>query len=126
MTTSAGQSHETATSPQDIPDGGEGTPQPSANCFPALGFKMPGEVPEDESSWWCDPASEYAFLGFGYEVTACERIARSWRDIIDVGLIICKLPGQSPQQLKAEFTNIRNKYKGRYIRLYGVCDKQGY
>ncbi|KAI0745414.1 glycoside hydrolase superfamily [Earliella scabrosa] len=65
---------------------------------------MPGQVPEDESGWWCDPASEYAFLGFSYEVTAC----------------------QGPKQLKTEFTNIRNKYKGRYIRLYGVCDKKGY
>lgn len=52
--------------------GDGGRPQPnSSNCFPALGFKMPTDVPEDTSNWWCDPASEYAFLGFSYEVTAC-------------------------------------------------------
>jgi len=43
------------------------------SCFPALGFKMPSEVPPDSefSSWWCDPVDEYAFVGFSYEVTAC-------------------------------------------------------
>jgi hypothetical protein len=46
----------------------------AANCFPALGFQMPSELPPNSelSSWWCDPADEYAFVGFSYEVTACE------------------------------------------------------
>jgi len=47
--------------------------KPDGSCFPALGFKMPPEVPPDSefSSWWCDPADKYAFVGFSYEVTAC-------------------------------------------------------
>ncbi len=44
---------------------------PRSNCFPALGFKMPSKVPGSIYGWWCNPATEYAFLGFSYEVTAC-------------------------------------------------------
>lgn len=43
----------------------------NSNCFPALGFKMPATVPSTTDNWWCDPSTEYAFLGFSYEVTAC-------------------------------------------------------
>ncbi len=43
------------------------------NCFPALGFKMPASVPSSLTNWWCNPAKEYAFLGFSYEVTACTK-----------------------------------------------------
>jgi len=41
------------------------------NCFPAIGFTMPDEVPNTLSNWWCDHSTEYAFMGFSYEVTAC-------------------------------------------------------
>jgi hypothetical protein len=41
-------------------------------CFPALGFTTPSSVPASTNGWWCDPVNEYAFLGFSYEVTACE------------------------------------------------------
>src|SRR5882724_8493580 len=34
--------------------------------------------------------------------------------------------GQSAAQLKKDFENIRKKFNGRYIRLYGACDKKGY
>lgn len=46
----------------------------AGNCFPSLGFEMPSELPPNSefSSWWCDPTTEYAFLGFSYEVTDCE------------------------------------------------------
>lgn len=49
-------------------------PKTDVSCFPALGFEMPSEVPPDSkfSSWWCDPVNEYAFVGFSYEVTACQ------------------------------------------------------
>lgn len=40
-------------------------------CFPAVGFTMPFLIPPDLEGWWCDPSTEYAFLGFSYEVTAC-------------------------------------------------------
>lgn len=40
----------------------------ASSCFPALGFQMPDDVPVDTDGWWCDPNTEYAFLGFSYEV----------------------------------------------------------
>jgi hypothetical protein len=42
-------------------------------CFPALGFTAPPLIPLDldMQGWWCDPATEYGFLGFSYEVSAC-------------------------------------------------------
>ena len=44
------------------------------SCFPALGFNMPQATPSDYEleQWWCDAETEHAFLGFSYEVTACE------------------------------------------------------
>ena len=42
------------------------------SCFPALGFTMPSDVPTSTNGWWCDPVNEYAFLGFSYEVSACQ------------------------------------------------------
>lgn len=71
--------------------------------FPDLGFEMPSSVPSSTDGWWTE-APEYAFLGFGYEVTAC----------------------QSASQLKKDFLNIRNKFNGRYVRLYGTCDNKGF
>ena len=43
----------------------------SCNCFPSIGFEMPSNVPNSTEDWWCNPATEYAFVGFSYEVTAC-------------------------------------------------------
>ncbi|KAE9411343.1 hypothetical protein BT96DRAFT_952429 [Gymnopus androsaceus JB14] len=69
---------------------------------------MPTVIPPDSSlddgSWWCDPASEYAFVGFSYEVTAC----------------------QSAEQLQQEFRDIRVRFNSRYVRLYGACDREGF
>jgi len=51
------------------------------NCFPAIGFKMPADVDDimtDRSNWWCDYNTEYAFLGFSYEVTACKSKFSGW------------------------------------------------
>ena len=48
------------------------TALPAPFCFPALGFVMPPFLPPDNTHWWCDPSTEYAFVGFSYEVTACE------------------------------------------------------
>jgi hypothetical protein len=48
------------------------------NCFPAIGFKMPASVDEINhatgamADWWCNYNTEYAFMGFSYEVTACK------------------------------------------------------
>jgi len=43
-----------------------------SNCFPAIGFIMPREPPSSLNEWWCDMSSEYAFVGFSYEVSECE------------------------------------------------------
>ncbi|KAF8333886.1 glycoside hydrolase superfamily [Amanita rubescens] len=61
-------------------------------------------LPESVKDWWCDQRNEYAFLGFSYEVTACEFL----------------------QQLRSDFQNIRNRFHGRYVRLYGACDQNGF
>jgi exo-beta-1,3-glucanase (GH17 family) len=76
----------------------------SGNCFPSLGFKMPSAAPANMNGWWCDPSTEYAFVGFSYEVTAC----------------------QSVDQLKTEFKDMRNRFNSRYVRLYGACDRNGF
>ena len=65
---------------------------------------MPSEPPAALDGWWCDDSSEYAFMGFSYEVSAC----------------------QSPQQMLAEFTDARNTFGSRYIRMYGTCDNAGF
>lgn len=44
----------------------------SSNCFPAIGFRMPETTPASLTNWWCSYDTEYAFVGFSYEVTACE------------------------------------------------------
>ncbi len=44
----------------------------------------------------------------------------------DLSLRCGNLSGQSLEVLKKEFSNIRNKYNGRYIRLYGACEQNGY
>ena len=36
------------------------------------------------------------------------------------------ISGQSPSQLNAEFADIRNNFNGRYVRLYGACDNDGF
>ncbi|KAF7967468.1 hypothetical protein HWV62_34111 [Athelia sp. TMB] len=76
----------------------------ASSCFPGLGFKMPSSTPKSLNNWWCNATSEYAFLGFSYEISAC----------------------QSKSELTKDFKNIRNKFDGRYVRLYGNCDKKGY
>ena len=43
----------------------------NASCFPALGFEMPATVPSSLDGWWCDSSTEYAFVGFSYEITQC-------------------------------------------------------
>ncbi|KAF8963154.1 glycoside hydrolase superfamily [Flammula alnicola] len=65
---------------------------------------MPSSVPSSTTNWWCNYDTEYAFVGFSYEVTAC----------------------QSLDTLREEFLDIRKTFKGRYVRLYGACDKEGF
>ena len=46
--------------------------KPAPFCYPSLGFVPPLTLPKTNADWWCDPSTEYAFVGFSYEVTACE------------------------------------------------------
>ncbi|TFY70992.1 hypothetical protein EVG20_g2015 [Dentipellis fragilis] len=73
-------------------------------CFPAIGYKMPANPPANNLQWWCDPKNEYAFVGFSYEVTAC----------------------QSLSQLQREFKDMRTTFNSRFVRLYGFCDREGF
>ncbi|KAN0090824.1 glycoside hydrolase family 17 protein [Tylopilus felleus] len=65
---------------------------------------MPSSIPDSLDNWWCPMDTEYAFMGFSYEVTAC----------------------QSPSQLNSDFADIRNHFNSRYVRLYGACDNDGF
>lgn len=51
----------------------------SSNCFPSVGFTMPSTVPSSLNNWWCNADTEYGFVGFSYEVTACKRPFRPFR-----------------------------------------------
>lgn len=95
------------------------------HCFPSLGFHMPSSVPHDSEleQWWCDPATEYAFVGFSYEVTACMFHFIRLEEPSHVELI---LSGQTRSQLTKEFMDIRHHFKSRYVRLYGACDREGF
>ena len=42
------------------------------HCFPAIGFKTPSNAPSSLDGWWCDPSTEYAFMGFSYAIASCE------------------------------------------------------
>lgn len=55
-------------------------PEASAppHCFPAIGFTMPATVPSSLTNWWCAYSTEYAFVGFSYEVTECRLFAVIW------------------------------------------------
>lgn len=46
--------------------------RPASGCFPGFNFKMPESPPASLTGWWCDWDTEYAFVGFSYEVSACE------------------------------------------------------
>jgi hypothetical protein len=94
------------------------------SCFPALGFTTPSDVPASTNGWWCDPVNEYAFLGFSYEVTACELHMRLFS--LSIHSILVLYLGQSLSQLQKDFANIRNNFNGRYVRLYGACDREGF
>ena len=97
--------------------------QQASNCFPAPSFNMPKSfLPESIDDWWCDQRTEYAFLGFSYEVTACELCPYR---LCGLDSFWTRL-GQSLPQLRSDFQNIRNRFHGRYVRLYGACDQNGF
>ena len=42
------------------------------HCFPAVGFKMPNTTPTSLTNWWCNTDTEYAFVGFSYDISSCD------------------------------------------------------
>lgn len=96
----------------------------STSCFPALDFKMPSHVPDSLEGWWCDAADEYAFVGFSYEVTACEKSMQLLNHRFTH--VLALYTGQSLGQLRSEFRDIRKTFNSRYVRLYGACDRKGF
>lgn len=93
----------------------------SSGCFPALDFNMPSSPPSSLDNWWCDMDTEYAFVGFSYEVTACMYLI-----YVNTSAPLTPSSGQSASQLKSDFKDIRTRFKGRYVRLYGACDNKGF
>ncbi|EJD50771.1 glycoside hydrolase [Auricularia subglabra TFB-10046 SS5] len=81
----------------------------STACFPSLAFTPPkvadGAAPNTSlSSWWCSRSSEYGFMGFSYDVNGCP----TYNDMV------------------RHFTNQRNAFGARYVRLYASCDTAGH
>lgn len=60
----------------------------SSNCFPAIGFTMPETTPASLANWWCDYDTEYAFVGFSYEVTACEFFLKFYSSFMMFNMVI--------------------------------------
>ncbi len=54
-----------------------------------------------------------------YEVTACTFMSSFTRCFL-----IISLAGQHLDQLQREFTDIQQRFKGRYVRMYGACDRK--
>ena len=79
-------------------------PAPPSSCFPALDFKMPGDVPASLDGWWCSKQDEYAFMGFSYDTSSCP----------------------SASDLVRDFTRQRKDFNARYVRLYSACDRAGF
>lgn len=70
------------------------------NCFPSIGFRMPATTPASLTDWWCNYNTEYAFVGFSTRL-----------------LVL----GQSLATLQREFLDIRERFAGRYVRIYGFA-----
>ena len=102
------------------------SPQPLPNnCFPAVGFNTPSDVPASTDGWWCDLDDEFGFLGFSYEVTTCEFPDVSFSSIRSMNTPLFS-SGPTLTQLQADFSNMRTTFNSRYVRLYGACDQDGF
>ena len=55
-----------------VNNGGSNSSSPGSSCFPALGFQMPSKTPTSLSNWWCNTDTEYAFVGFSYDISPCD------------------------------------------------------
>ena len=90
---------------------------------------MPDSVPSSLDGWWTDYKAEVGFLGFSYAVSGCASPHVFLLFVIrkfDPLLLPLQFLGQSAGTLKSEFKDIRNRFNGRYVRLYGACDRNGF
>lgn len=71
-------------------------PTLTSSCFPALGFQMPSVVPNNTNGWWCNPADEYAFMGFSYEITSCEFLTSPYSPGLSVYHSLLSRPESGP------------------------------
>ena len=74
------------------------------NCFPAVGFTTPSDVPASTDGWWCDLSDEFGFLGFSYEVTACESPDVSFSSFRSISM------NYSPSLIRSKFDPITNRF----------------
>jgi hypothetical protein len=94
------------------------------NCFTAVGFKMPNATPTSLTNWWCNTDTEYAFVGFSYDISHCDFLRDQF--YICMTLTATSFSGPSLAQLKTEFSNMRKTFNTRYVRLYDACDDEGF
>ena len=94
--------------------------------FPNRPFDMPTSVPSSLNGWWAGPSTEVAFLGFSYSVTPCTSpfVANPRSSTWNLDPI--RFLGQNASTLINEFTNMRDRYNARYVRLHGACDQGGF
>ena len=95
-------------------------------CFPAVGFKMPEATPTSLTNWWCNADTEYAFVGFGYDISPCDFLLRSLFFFYMLTATSFFFSGPSLTLLKTHFSNMRKEFNARYVRLYENCDKEGF
>jgi len=67
-------------------------------CYPNAQAVIPTAVatPDSLKAWWCDPSTEYAFLGFSYSLENCP----------------------SASTMATDFLRMRTDYQARYVRIY--------
>lgn len=95
------------------------------HCFPAVGFKMPKATPTILTNWWCNTDTEYAFVGFSYDISNCDFFTRSMF-LYDAHHACHSFSGPSLTQLKTDFSDMRKTFNTRYVRLYEACDNKGF
>ncbi|KAG0149243.1 hypothetical protein CROQUDRAFT_40079 [Cronartium quercuum f. sp. fusiforme G11] len=79
-----------------------------SECYPSLEMNLEFPMTSSEklatASWWCDTTTEYAWLGFSYDVEDCP----------------------SQVEMVKTFTWMKQKKNARYVRTYGACDQPSF
>ena len=110
---------------QRIQTGGSVVKGVPPDCFPAVGFKMPHATPTSLTNWWCNTDTEYAFVGFSYDISHCNFL-RDYCVCILYDAHRISFSGPSLTQLKTNFSNMKKRFNARYVRLWEACGKKGF